>query len=148
MNASFQAIRAIGAEFAHQLWLVVFITCLVVGVLLVGILIWLTTVSVWWWLLALPIGVGSSVATAILIVFRLLIRYVRPAQTKQQKNDIKAFVGKLQFASEFTTTPKFLILFRVIRSIAAPKSETYLQEILETKNLQKDFRTIVGGFKK
>lgn len=148
MNATFQAIRAIGAEFAHQLWLAVFITCLVVGVLLVGILIWLTTVNVWWWLLALPIGVGSSVATAILIVFRLLIRYVRPAQTKQQKNDIKAFVGKLQFASEFTTTPKFLILFHVIRSIAAPKSETYLQEILETKNLQKDFRTIVGGFKK
>lgn len=147
MNATFLAVRAIGAEFARQLWVSSFIISGITGAILVALLLWLTSLSAWWWLLALPIGVGLSVAVALLIVFHLLINYVRPALSSQQKKEVKSFVGRLQFVSEFTSTPKFIILFRVIRSIAAPKSDTYLQDIFETKNLQKDFRSITQSFK-
>ncbi len=147
MNATFLAVRAIGAEFARQLWVSSFIISGITGAILVALLLWLTSLSAWWWLLALPIGVGLSVAVALLIVFHLLINYVRPVLSSQQKKEVKSFVGRLQFVSEFTSTPKFIILFRVIRSIAAPKSDTYLQDIFETKNLQKDFRSITQSFK-
>jgi hypothetical protein len=141
------AVRAIGAEFARQLWFSSFILALITSSLLVVLLIWLTSLSAWWWLLALPIGIALSVAGALLIVFRLLINYVRPTQTSAQKKSVKSFVGQLQFVSEFTSTPKFLILFRVIRSIAAPKSDSYLQDIFETKNLKRDFQSITKTFK-
>ena len=147
MNATFLAVRAIGAEFARQLWVSSFIISGITGAIFVALLLWLTSLSAWWWLLALPIGVGLSVAIALLIVFHLLINYVRPVLSSQQKKEVKSFVGRLQFVSEFTSTPKFIILFRVIRSIAAPKSDTYLQDIFETKNLQKDFRSITQSFK-
>lgn len=147
MNATFLAVRAIGAEFARQLWVSSFIISGITGAILVALLLWLTSLSAWWWLLALPVGVGLSVAVALLIVFHLLINYVRPVLSSQQKKEVKSFVGRLQFVSEFTSTPKFIILFRVIRSIAAPKSDTYLQDIFETKNLQKDFRSITQSFK-
>ena len=147
MQASFLAVRAIGAEFARQLWIVCLIGALIIGTLLVLLIMWLISMSAWWWLLAFPIGIALSVAVALLIVFRLLINYVRPALNASQKKEIKRFVAKLQFVAEFTSTPKFIILFRTIRSIAAPRSNTYLQEVFEAKNLRKDFQEIVSTFK-
>ena len=146
MDAIFLAVRAIGAEFARQLWIWCLIAALITGSLLVAILLWLVSLSTWWWLLALPIGIGLSVATVLLIVFRLLINYVKPRTRPAQKKLIKVFITKLQFVSEFTSTPKFIILFRAIRSIAAPRSDTYLQDIFEAKNLKKDFLEIVRSF--
>jgi hypothetical protein len=101
MNATFLAVRAIGAEFARQLWVSSFIISGITGAILVALLLWLTSLSAWWWLLALPIGVGLSVAVALLIVFHLLINYVRPVLSSQQKKEVKSFVGRLQFVSEF-----------------------------------------------
>lgn len=147
MNAVFLAVRAIGAEFARQLWVWCLTISLIVSALFIALLMWLTSLSVWWWLLALPIGVGISVVAALLTVFFLLIRYVRPPLNASQKKNIKAFVSQLQFVSEFTSTPKFLLLSRVVRSIAAPKSNRYLQDIFETKNLKKDFQAIVHSFR-
>lgn len=146
MDAIFLAVRAIGAEFARQLWIWCLVTALITGSLLVAILLWLVSLSTWWWLLALPIGIGLSVATVLLIVFHLLINYVKPRTRPAQKKLIKVFITKLQFVSEFTSTPKFIILFRAIRSIAAPRSDTYLQDIFEAKNLKKDFLEIVRSF--
>ena len=147
MEAIFLAVRAIGAEFAKQLWVWCLIVAFITSALLVTLLIWLTSFSSWWWLLALPIGIGISVAAALLVVFFLLIRYVRPTLRTSQKRDIKTFVAQLQHLSEFTSTPKFIILFRVIRSISAPRTDSYLQDIFETKNLKKDFQSIVSSFR-
>lgn len=146
MKASLLAVRAIGSEFARNLWSGVFVVVLVISVGLVALLVWLTSLSSWWWLLAIPFGVFMSVAAVLLIVFRMLIKYVRPEQTAQQKQLVAAFAEKLQFTSEITSTPKFIMLFRVVRSIAAPKSEPYLQRLLETKNLKKDFQEVARSF--
>lgn len=147
-QSSFLAVRAIGAEFARGLWWSALITALILSALSIALLLWLVSLSGWWWLLAAPIGIAMSVVTALLIVFHLLIRHVRPKdQTSEQKMLVSSFVNKLRFVSEITGTPKFIMLFRTIRSIAAPKSDTYLQEIFETKNLRKDFQAIAASFK-
>lgn len=146
MRATFLAVRAIGARYATQLWVISFIGALIISAILVALLVWLASQSAAWWLLSIPIGIAISVAAVLLIVFFLLIRYVRPPQTSTQKELITKFVDKLQFVSDFAGTPKFIILFRTIRSIAAPKSDTYLQDIFETKDLKKDFQTIVRSF--
>ena len=148
IQSSLLAVRAIGAAFANKLWWVSVVWVLIVGIILVTFLIWLTGQNSWWWLLAAPIGIGLSITAAILAVFRLLMNYVRPEQTLEQKSHIKLFVEKLQFASEITSAPKVIMLFRTIRSIAAPKSDTYLQNILETKDLRKDFVKIAQSFEK
>jgi hypothetical protein len=87
-----------------------------------------------------------SVAAVLLIIFRLLIRHVRPPQTPDQSDKIRTFVDKLQLLSEITGTPKIIMLFRTIRSIAAPSSDSYLQDIFETKDLKKDFKAIISSF--
>jgi hypothetical protein len=146
-QSSFLAVRAIGAVFARTLWQSTLIAALLISIASIALLVWLVPLSGWWWLLAAPIGIGISVAIALLVIFHLLIRYVQPAnQTLEQKTLIAAFVQKLQFASEITGTPKIIMLFRTIRSIAAPKSDRYLQDIFETKNLRKDFHTIISSF--
>ncbi len=144
----FLAVRAIGAAFAHKLWWTSTIWAAIITATLIILLLWLTHLSTWWWLLALPIGIGISVAMVMLIIFRLLITYVRPTQTTAQREQVGKFVEKLQFASEITSTPKIIILFRTIRSIAAPRSDNYLQSIFETKDLRKDFQSISRSFKK
>lgn len=141
------AIRAIGAEFARRLWLAVFIAAAIAAVVLVAILLILVNLSSWWWLLAIPIGVGISVAAALLTIFLLTIRYVQPVRTREQVVAIKAFVDKLQFVADLQGTPKVFILFRVMRSISAPSSEPYLQELFATKTLASDFKKIMVSFK-
>ena len=147
MKEIFLAVRAIGAEFARSLWVSSLIGAGVISALLIGLLTWLTSLSNWWWLLAIPFGIAISVAVIILIVFRLLITYVRPEQTAQQTKLVKAFVYKMQSTAEIIGIPKSIMLFRVIRSIAAPKSEPYLQQLLEAPELKKEFQEISKSFK-
>ena len=147
MNHIYLAIRAIGAEFARQLWVSSLIVAIIISSLAVALLLWLSSLSGWWWLLAIPFGISISVMVVLLIVFFLLINHVRPSQTSTQKEQVRLFVDKLRFASEITSTPKVIILFRTIRSIAAPKSDSYLKEIFETKNLKQDFQDIARTFK-
>ena len=142
------AVRAIGAEYANRLWKTILIWASIVGAILIGLLTWLITLSNWWWLLALPVIVALSVAATVLIIFFLLVRYVRPEQSRAQHKKVKKFADKLQFVTEITSTPKVIILFRTVRSIAAPKSDRYLQEIFEAKDLKKDFAEIAGTFRK
>jgi ABC-type nickel/cobalt efflux system permease component RcnA len=142
----FLAIRAVGAEYASRLWKSSIYTTIIVSAVSIGVLLWLTSLSTWWWLLAIPVSIGVSVAVGLLAVFRLTIRHVRPKENQTQRELVRAFVNKLETASELIGTPKFIILFRVIRSIAAPRSDSFLGDIVSTKNLKKEFQVISQSF--
>lgn len=142
----FLAIRAVGAEYASRLWKSSIYTTIIVSAVSIGVLLWLTSLSTWWWLLAIPVSIGVSVAVGLLAVFRLTIRHVRPKENQTQQELVKKFVDKLETASELIGTPKFIILFRVIRSIAAPRSDSFLGDIVSTKNLKKEFQAISQSF--
>lgn len=147
VKATFLAVRAIGSRFGVQLWNQVAIIAGIVLVLVSALLAWLVSMSAWWWLLAVPCGIVFSVVIAVFVVFRLLLNYVNTAHKPAQKQVTKAFVEKVQFVQEFIGTPKFVILFRVVRSVAAPSSEKYLENVFESRKLKKDFEKVVEEFR-
>lgn len=147
IKATLFAVRAIGSRFGVAIWNQIALTAGIAAAAVIALLIWLVSVSAWWYLLAIPMGLAMSVALVILIVFRLLLNHVNTAKTTKQKQAVTTFVEKVRFVQEFTSTPKFIILFRVIRSVAAPSSEKYLESIFESKHLKRDFTAVVDSFK-
>lgn len=111
-------LRAVGSQLAMRLYVPAVITASVVLALLVFGALWLTTLSEWWWLLFIPITVLFTIVLAVAIIIFMLIRYVRPTQTQVQKRAVGQFVDKLQGVTDVIGTPKFIILFRVIRSLS------------------------------
>lgn len=145
-KATLLAVRAIGAVFGKQIWLNVTIITGVIALALIALCAWLVSLSAWWWLLAILVGMAVSIAFVLLFVFRAVLNSIAPKQNPEQKKAVKDFTEKLQFVKELTETPKVVILFRLIRSVAAPSKEKYLESIFETKKLKSDFTRVVGLF--
>lgn len=136
------SLRAVGANLAMRLYIPATIIAGIIMILIVGAGLWLTSISSWWLLLLIPIVVIFSIITAIAVVVLMLIRYVRPQQTPKQKKAVANFVDKLQGISDIAGTSKLVLLFRVIRSIAAPRKNTYLADLAKNKYLANDFREL------
>lgn len=135
-------LRAVGSQLAMRLYVPAVITASVVLALLVFGALWLTTLSEWWWLLFIPITVLFTIVLAVATIIFMLIRYVRPTQTQVQKRAVGQFVDKLQGVTDVIGTPKFIILFRVIRSVAAPSKDKYLSNLVKNRELAGDFREL------
>ncbi len=146
MNSFVLALRAVGTHLAMRLYVPVVASAAIVMALLIGGGLWLTTVNNWWWLLLIPITSLFCIVLAIAAVVLMLIRFVRPAQSKAQKQAVKKFVDKLQAVAEIAGTPKGIILFRIIRSVTAPSKDSYLSELVENKQLANDFRDLQRSF--
>ena len=145
-KATLLAVRAIGAVFGKQSWLNVTIIAGVLALLLVALCVWLISLSAWWWLLAIVAGMAISIAFVMLFVFRAVLNSITPKQNSEQKQAVQEFTEKLQLVKELTETPKVIILFRLIRSVAAPSKEKYLENIFEARKLKADFERVVGLF--
>lgn len=146
MNSFVLALRAIGTHLAMRLYIPAVVIVSIWIALLVAGGLWLTTFSNWWWLLLIPITSFACIVCGVAVVLLLLIRFVRPAQTKAQQQAVKQFVGKLQAVAETIGTPKIIILFHVVRSIAAPSKDTYLADLVAHKQLAHDFRELQRSF--
>lgn len=142
MNPFILTLRAVGAGLAQKLLFPIMIIIGIWFVLFFGLAFWLTTIGEWWWLLLIPLTSLLCVTLAVGFVVFSLIRYVRPAQNKEQKQAVEQFIAKLQGVTDITSTPKFLILFRVVRSIASPTKDTYLADVVNNKKLVGDFREL------
>ncbi len=143
MNPTLTVIRSIGAEFAKRLFVPIAIlngiifTVLVVGIVLLG------TLSQWWLLLLFPVVILICIAAGVLGVVWLTIRTVTPVQTKVQKRATKNFVDKLQRVSDAVHTPKIILLFRIVKDIAAPTQNGFIGSIADdTASLRHDFREL------
>lgn len=147
MNSSISVVRAITGEITNRVYFPVLITALIIAVGLVGLIIWLATISLWWLLLGIPVLIAIVIGGTILIVTRILVAIVIPAQTKAQRRDVKKFTDKLLIVSELTQTPKFILLFRVVKDVLAPKKANYIETvILDTVSLRKDFNALRRSF--
>lgn len=148
MKPSLLTIRAVGSEFANRLWLPIVIIAAIVGIILISLVWWLSVgVSGWWILLAIPVSILLSVAFVVLTVFKLVIRYVAPPQNKQQKQQVKTFVDKLQSVSDAVQTPKVVLLFYIVRDIAAPRDNGFVAELArKSGSLTTDFNALRKQF--
>lgn len=147
MNPILKTIRAIGAEFAARIYTPVAITVSIIFAVLVAVSIWLVTVNPWWWLLFIFVIVLLLVVVALLVVAGVLLRFIRPDQTKAQTTAVKSFVDKIQSLSDVAGTPKFVILFRIVRDLITKNKNGYVRRISsETLSMQHDFRDITKSF--
>ena len=148
MKPSILAIRSVGAELANRIFVPITIVVMTIlgGLMSVGI--WLTTLNDWWWLLVIFLIVVASVAIIVLTMVRLVIKSVTPPQSRYQKKQTKVFVTKLQQLAETAQTPKFILLFRVVRDIASPRDNGIIGSISNsTSSLKHNFTALVETFR-
>lgn len=143
MKSSLLTIRSVGAEFANRLFYPVVLAGSGIAILSIALIVWLTSLSQWWWLLGIPFIMAVSVGIGVFAIVKLVIKSVTPAQSTTQKKATKDFVDKLQRVSDAAQTPKFIILFRVVRDIAAPTENGFVGELAkDTTSLQRDFKEL------
>ena len=146
MNPLFQTTRSLAAEFAKRLYVPIAVTVGVVLVALLALSIWLTTLSDWWWILAI-IGLTLLVTGAI-VVAGIIINFASPTQTKTQKRQAKALVDKMQHLAEVTATPKFVLFFQVVRDVVAPSQSGFIASLSDdTASLRRDFNELKDSFR-
>jgi len=142
------AIRSIAAEFAGRLYFPVVIIFLIIAVILLALSIWLITINPWWTIALVLLFVAIFVITTLLIVGYVIIKRVAPTQSKPQKQQTKELVDKLLRVAEVTGTPKFILLFNVIKDVVAPSEKGYIASISsDTVTLKRDFITLKDSFK-
>ncbi len=143
MSPTITVIRAIGSEFARRLFIPVAISGAIMFTLLIIGVVFLGTLSQWWLLLLIPVIAFLCIASAVLAVVWLVIRTVRPSQTKTQRTAVKSFVDKLQRLSDAVQTPKIVLLFRIVRDIAAPRKDGFIGSMADdTASLRRDFQAL------
>lgn len=148
MNPLFSAIRAIGVEFARRIYQPITITVGIIAILLIALSLWLVTISDWWWILFAIILIATFVVTGVLVAIGLLLHAIRPQQSKAQVTNIKQFVDKIQNLTDVAGTPKFVILFYIVRDVVGKNKNGYIKRISsETLSMQHDFRDITDSFK-
>jgi len=147
MKPSLSAIRSIGAEFAHRLYIPVVITVAITAVVLLALSIWLVTINEWWLILLVFIFGLTIFATAVLVVMLAIIAKVSPLQSKAQKKQTKSFVDKLLRVAEVTSTPKFILFFQVMTDVVRPSQDGFISSVSnDTTSLKRDFLALKDSF--
>lgn len=140
-------LRAIGVEFAWRIYTPIVVVAAIVAAVVISLVIWLTTLSGWWWILAVLVFIAVIIAGIILTIIAVILSATNPRQTLLQKKAVKSFVDKLQNLSEITQTPKFILLFRVVKDIVAAKEDGFVKTTIgHTLSLRKDFESLKNSF--
>lgn len=147
MQPTILAIRSIASEFFYRLYIPVLITFAIIFAVLFILTIWLITISGWWWILFAVIFLWFVIVAILFTISGLIIKQLTPLRTKEQKQQTKAMVDKMQRAAEVTSTPKFIILFRIVKDSLRPSERGYLSSLAdETLSLRKDFSELKQSF--
>lgn len=142
------AIRAIATEFARRVFKVALIIAGIIIASLIGLCVWLVTISAWWWILAVIVIAWVLVAIITFTIVGVIISVTRPLQTKTQKKLVKRFVDKLQSASEVLQMTRFTLLFRLVRTSLNPQRYNIIENLTDhTVGLQRDLDEIVRSFR-
>lgn len=142
------AIRAIAVEFAQRIFLPIILVTGGVLVVLIGIAIWLVTMSGWWWLLLAPLIVITVLSIFATVIAGIMIRLLKPTQTRAQQEQVRLFVSSLQETSEAVQTPLFILFIRVLKDVLFPGKESYIGKLSSTAvTLKSSLQEIITSFK-
>ena len=148
MNPLFLTVRSLAVEFAKRLYIPVAITLIVGLVVLLALSLWLTSLSEWWWILAIFVLGLSMLAAVVMVVVWNILKVTAPTQTKAQKKQAKALVDKIQRLAEVTATPKIFLFFQVVRDVVMPSKGGFIASLGEdTTSLHRDFNDLRNSFK-
>jgi len=142
------AIRAIATEFAQRVYTIVLIVAAAIIIVLIAVSIWLVSMSAWWWVLVIVFIAWILLGAILLTIAGVIITMTRPLQTKAQKKLVKTFVDKLQSVSEVLQTPRFMLLFRLVKTSLNPQRYNIIKNLTEhTVGLQRDLDEIIRSFR-
>lgn len=132
MDQTILAARAVTSEYAKRwLWLPLALG-ISIYVVLLGLIGWIAYVaSPWWWLLAMIPTLLFLIVLTLWIIARIIAVRIAPIMNKTQRKAARAFVDKIDKATEHLGTPKFVVLYRIIKDVVIrPTSgKTYIGEI-------------------
>ncbi|MET1033412.1 MAG: hypothetical protein ABWX94_02845 [Candidatus Saccharimonadales bacterium] len=147
MTIQLQLIRAISGEFIARKFMSIVLLFAVVGILVLGGAIWLTTISARWWLLAIPVIGFVLLGIVTCVAARVIIGFVRPKLTKLQSTNVARFVDKLERIAENLQTPMFIVVYRVIRDVIRPHDPSFVQTMIgDSTSLRKDLADLQRDF--
>ena len=147
IKQSLSAVRAIASEFARRIFKPVALIAGIGGIVLLGLVIWLCTMSAWWLFLAVPVILALIILAVLLSVAGVIIHIVSPEQTKTQRVKVGTFVDKIQRLSEITQTPKVVLLTRAVRDVVSPRSDGFVRSVVaDTSSLKNEFTELVQSF--
>lgn len=129
MKPHVQLTRAIGSEFLTRKLSDIRLIFAIGSLLALTLVIWLVTVSVWWWLLAVHVIAAVIVGVVVLVFATLIVRLIRPRITKDQNSEVKSFVDKLERVAENVQTPVPIIVFRVLKDVILTPEQTYVERV-------------------
>ena len=135
MSSTVQAVRAVTSEYAKQLLRPILFIGVGVYALAMAIVIWIAyAASPWWLLLAFLPTTLFCVGLAIWIGVRVTAGRLAPEMNKQQKNATKKVVKSLGSVAEQLGTPRFILIFRIIKDVVFPPSskQTLIGELATT----------------
>lgn len=148
MSPFIQAVRSLGTEFALRLYIPILAIVLISVAGLLGVSIWLATISLWWIILVVLVSIVSVAAIVILVAAWVAIKLLTPIQTKAQRKMAKSLVDKIQGVAEVTATPKFILMFRVMKDVVVPSNRGFIGSISQdTLSLSYDFAELRDSFK-
>lgn len=147
MTIQLQLIRAISGEFIVRKFMPIVLLFAIVSILALGGAIWLTTISAWWWLLAIPVIGFVLLGIVACVAARVIIGFIRPKLTKLQSTNVAQFVDKLERIAENLQTPMFIIVYRVIRDVIRPHDPSFVQTMIgDSTSLRKDLADLQRDF--
>lgn len=147
MTPLIKTIRALAVEFIKRLYVPVVAITAIVGIALLSGSLWLTTLSDWWWILAILV-IGILLLTTVLFVGTgLLMGVVAPTQTKDQRRQVKNLVDAMQHLAEVTATPRFFLFFQVVRDVVMPRENGFIASLTDdTSSIKEAFITLRNSF--
>lgn len=141
------AVRAIGSEFASRLYRPVIWTGIITFIVLISIMIWLVNINGWWWLAFTPVILAALLFAFLSATVGFVLSLLKPRQTAEQRLKVTAFVDALQMSAEVASTPRFFILFRLVKDVVRPSEHSYVKELsTNATTLRTGLQEIIKSF--
>lgn len=146
MSPTILAVRAVTSLYVRQILLVIIAVGLVIYALVVAIVVWLSSaVSPWWSLLGVIPTLLVFIGCFLWAIVWVLAKRLSPTMNKKQKTATKKVVQGVSKAAEQLGTPRFIILFQIVKDIVFPpkNNQTFIGELSETPGkLKRDFENL------
>lgn len=150
MNPTVLAVRAITTTYAQTILKPLLFIGIGIYVTVLLLIAWIASVaSAWWWLLAVIPTVIFFVALLLWTLAFLLSKRLAPRMDREQRKTARKFVGHIGTAAEHLGTPRFILVFRVLRDLMFPpvNNQSFLGEVSSLPGeLRRDFEALRRSF--
>lgn len=135
MSSTVKAVRAVTSQYAKDLLRPILLIGVAAYAVIMAIVIWITVaVNGWWILLGFIPTVLFCVGLAVWAGVWFAARRFSPDMNKQQKHATKEVVDKVNKVAEQLGTPKFFLIFRIVKDVLFPSKSrrTLIGDLAET----------------